>query len=184
MQIPLASTLPWVPEPPVIEVRTRRGGSGHTSNKPHFGEFNIWTLFMIGLNLCESFHWLTDTHKLTGRMNKFRPMINRVQILKSSKWGWMLVWPESPRRVLTSITRGSGIQGTLGNKHYCKLIIVIYSFPNRFDIFYKWLITCEIRILNLMKRGSRICNRCDQRLFILASRFFRLTKSLWNQGSR
>ena len=34
-------TLPWVPEPPVIEVKIRRGGSGHTSIQPHFGEFNI-----------------------------------------------------------------------------------------------------------------------------------------------
>jgi hypothetical protein len=27
--------------PLVIEVRTRRGGSGRTSIQPHFGEFNI-----------------------------------------------------------------------------------------------------------------------------------------------
>ena len=58
--------LPWVPEPLVIEVRTRRGGSGHTSIQPHFGEFNIWTLFVIGLNLCESFHWLADERRLTN----------------------------------------------------------------------------------------------------------------------
>ena len=48
--------------------------------------------------------------------------------------------------------------------------------------FYKWPITCEIQILNLIKCGSGICNRCDQRLFLLASCFFRLAKSLWNQG--
>jgi hypothetical protein len=60
------SALPWVPEPLVIEVRTRRGGSGHTSIQPHFGEFNIWTLFVIGQYLCESFHWLTDAHRLTS----------------------------------------------------------------------------------------------------------------------
>jgi hypothetical protein len=29
---------------------------------------------------------------------------------------------------------------------------------------------------------SGICNRCDQRLSVLASRFFRLAKSPWNQG--
>ncbi|CAB4011829.1 Hypothetical predicted protein [Paramuricea clavata] len=29
-------TVLWVPEPPVIEVRTRRGGSGHTSIQPQF----------------------------------------------------------------------------------------------------------------------------------------------------
>jgi hypothetical protein len=61
-------TLPWVPEPLVIEVSIRRGGSCHTSVQPHdhFGEFNIWTLFVIGLNLCESFHWLTNAHRLTN----------------------------------------------------------------------------------------------------------------------
>jgi hypothetical protein len=32
--------------------------------------------------------------------------------------------------------------------------------------FYKWPITCEIQILNLIKCGSGICNRCDQRLFL------------------
>jgi hypothetical protein len=48
--------------------------------------------------------------------------------------------------------------------------------------FYKWPITSKIQILNLIKCGSGICNRCDQRLFLLASRFFRLAKSLWNQG--
>jgi hypothetical protein len=48
--------------------------------------------------------------------------------------------------------------------------------------FYKWPITCEIQILNLIEFGSGICNRCDQRLFLLASRFFRLAKRLWNQG--
>ena len=48
--------------------------------------------------------------------------------------------------------------------------------------FYKWPITCEIQILNLFKCGSGICNRYDQRLLLLASRFFRLTKSLWKQG--
>ena len=60
-----------MPEPPaVIEVRTRRGGSqlssGHTSIQPHFGEFNIRTLFVIGLNLCEPCHWLTDERRLTN----------------------------------------------------------------------------------------------------------------------
>jgi hypothetical protein len=49
--------------------------------------------------------------------------------------------------------------------------------------FYKWPITCEIQILNLINCGSGICNRCDQRLFLLASRFFPLAKSLWNQGT-
>jgi hypothetical protein len=38
--------------------------------------------------------------------------------------------------------------------------------------FNKWLITCKIQILNLIKCGSGICNRCDQRLSILASLFF------------
>jgi hypothetical protein len=47
--------------------------------------------------------------------------------------------------------------------------------------FYKWPITCEIQILNLIKCGSGICNRCDQRLSLLASRFFRLAKSLWSR---
>jgi hypothetical protein len=50
--------------------------------------------------------------------------------------------------------------------------------------FYKWPITCKIQILNLIKCGSGICNRCDQRLFLLASRFFCLAKSLWNQVMR
>jgi hypothetical protein len=36
----------------------------------------------------------------------------------------------------------------------------------------------EIQILNLIKCGSGICNRCDQRLYLLTSRLFRLTKSL------
>jgi hypothetical protein len=27
--------------------------------------------------------------------------------------------------------------------------------------FYKWAITCEIEILNLIKCGSGICNGCD-----------------------
>jgi hypothetical protein len=53
-----------------------------------------------------------------------------------------------------------------------------------FTYFYKWPITCEIQILNLIKCGSGICNRCDQRLSVLASRFFRLAKSLWNQGRK
>ena len=44
--------------------------------------------------------------------------------------------------------------------------------------FYKW--QCEIQILSLIKCGS--CNRCDQRLFLLASCFFRLAESLWNHG--
>jgi hypothetical protein len=48
--------------------------------------------------------------------------------------------------------------------------------------FYKWPITCEIQILNLIKCRSGNCNRCDQRLFLLASRFFRLAKSLWNHS--
>jgi hypothetical protein len=47
-------------------------------------------------------------------------------------------------------------------------------FPNRFDIFLHMAnITCEIQILNLIKCGSWICNRYDQRLFLLASHFFR-----------
>ena len=45
--------------------------------------------------------------------------------------------------------------------------------------FYKW--QCEIQILNLIKCGSEICNRRDQS--VLASRFFHLAKSLWNQGT-
>jgi hypothetical protein len=47
--------MPCLPEPLVIKMRTRRGGSGHTSIQPHFGELNISTLFVIGLNLCGSF---------------------------------------------------------------------------------------------------------------------------------
>ena len=34
--------------------------------------------------------------------------------------------------------------------------------------FDKWPITCETKILNLFKCGSGICNRFDQRLFLLA----------------
>jgi hypothetical protein len=46
--------------------------------------------------------------------------------------------------------------------------------------FYKW--QCKIQIMNLIKSGSGICNRCAQRLFLLATRFFHLALSLWNQG--
>jgi hypothetical protein len=35
---------------------------------------------------------------------------------------------------------------------------------------------CEIQILNLIKCRSGIFNQCDQRLFLFASRFFRLAK--------
>jgi hypothetical protein len=45
--------------------------------------------------------------------HKFRPITNRVQMLNSPKWGWMLVWPEPPRRVFTSITAGSGTQDNI-----------------------------------------------------------------------
>jgi hypothetical protein len=38
--------------------------------------------------------------------------------------------------------------------------------------FYKWPITFEIQILNLIKCRSGICNRCD----------LSLENSLWNQG--
>jgi hypothetical protein len=58
----------------------------------------------------------------------------------------------------------------------------MFIFQTGLTFFYKWPITCEIQILNLIKCGSGICNRCDQRLFLLASRFFHLAKSLWNKG--
>jgi hypothetical protein len=64
----------------VIEVRTRRGGSGHTSIQPHSGEFNIWTMFVIGQYLCESFHWLTDERRLTNE----KTCINLVEHLNIS----------------------------------------------------------------------------------------------------
>jgi hypothetical protein len=71
-------------------------------------------------------------------------------------------------------------QTSLGNKHHCKLIVAImaiiiaYSnvyFPNRFDIFFIQManITCKIQILNLIKCGSGICNRCDQRIVSFVS---------------
>jgi hypothetical protein len=58
-------TLPWVPEPSVIEVRTRRGGSGHTSTNltlvSSIFELCLWLVYIY-----ESFHWLTDAHRLTN----------------------------------------------------------------------------------------------------------------------
>jgi hypothetical protein len=86
---------------------------------------------------------------------------------------------------------GRACEGTsLGTRlHYCKLVIAIKTIisllfsQTGLTYFYKWPIPCEIQILNLIKCGSGICNRCDQRLFLLASRFSRLAKSLWNQGS-
>jgi hypothetical protein len=66
-----------------------------------------WSIFMWVFSLVNrwaSVNQWKDSHK-------YWPITNRVQILNSPKWGWMLVWPEPPRRVLTSITRGSGTQG-------------------------------------------------------------------------
>ena len=40
----------------------------------------------------------------------------------------------------------------------------------------------EIQILNLSSVEVGFATDVDQRLFLLASRFFRLAKSLWNQG--
>ena len=80
-------------------------------------------------------------------------------------------------------------QTGLGKQHYCKLIIAIKAIISLFitqtglTYFYKWPITFEIQILNLIKCGIGICDRCDQKLFLLASSYFRVTKSLWNQGS-
>jgi hypothetical protein len=109
-------TLPWVPEPLVIEVRIRRGGSGHTSIQPHdhFGEFNIWTLFVIGLNLCESFHWLTNAHRLTNEKTHINIDQSQTEFkywTYQSEAGFSCDHAEPHRRVLTSITRGSGTQG-------------------------------------------------------------------------
>ena len=54
-------------------------------------------------------------------------------------------------------------------------------FPNWFDIFLQMAMREFEQILNLIKCGSVICNRRDQS--VLASRFFHLAKSLWNQGT-
>ena len=42
--------------------------------------------------------------------------------------------------------------------------------------FYKWPISCEIKILNLIKCGCGICNRFDQTLLLLTSCFFCLAR--------
>jgi hypothetical protein len=53
----------------------------------------IWVFSLV--NLWASVNQWKDSHK-------FRRITNRVQILNSPKWGWMLVWPE-PVLVVSSL---------------------------------------------------------------------------------
>jgi hypothetical protein len=67
-----------------------------------------WSKFMRVFSLVNqrsSVNQWKDSHK-------YWPITNKVQILNSPKWGWMLVWPEPPRR-RPSVTRSSGTQGSL-----------------------------------------------------------------------
>jgi hypothetical protein len=51
-------------------------------------------------------------------------------------------------------------------------LTVMFISQTGLTYFYKWPVTCEIQILNIIECGSGLCNRCDQKLSVLASRFF------------